>query len=80
MTVGALALDAGVPRRHPDRDVLVGCHDVLDRGVGQRLGDREFRRPGVAEQVVDAVLLQGLDEVVGARAGRAPAARVARRR
>jgi len=62
IAVGVIPARRGVAGGHPRGDVLLEPEDVLDVAPRERVHDRKLRRSGVAEQVVDAVLFEGVDE------------------
>ncbi len=66
VVIAVIAAGLGVAGGHPDGHVLVQSEHVLQVAIGDGLHDRELGRPGVAEDVLDPVALDGLDEELGA--------------
>ena len=62
---------AGVSRGHSDRDILVQGKHVVERRAFQRVHDREFGRPGIAEDAGHPIGFERVDEQVptGVRVG-----------
>jgi hypothetical protein len=58
-----LAGGLGVAVRHAHRGRLLQCQDVAQVVLaGQRIHQRQFRGPGIAEHHVDALLLQQFEQ------------------
>ena len=67
---GRLAARLGVEVRRPGGHALVQMHDVLDlRIVEQRIEQRALGGAGIAEDAIDAVVDQRLEEHLAAAHG-----------